>query len=63
MNATVAKPSSRSRGLPKSGLPGLPVTSRPPTFTRFTPTITIMVPMTTAGKNRSSLVNSGSATK
>ena len=57
----VAIPSSSARGSPKSGSPGRPVIRNALTFTRFTPTITIIVPMTSAGKNFSSRVKTGRA--
>jgi hypothetical protein len=50
-------------GWAKPGEPGCPVISSPETLIRFTPMITIIVPITTVGKYFSSRANTGSATK
>ena len=59
----VPRPRAMFDRSPKCGWPGRPKMSCAPTFTRFTPTMTIIVPITRGGKNLSSRVNSGRATK
>ncbi|MNC53313.1 hypothetical protein D3C75_1027100 [compost metagenome] len=58
--ATVAMPSSRLAGLPKSGAPGSPPPSQMAAAgISEIPMMVIRLPITTGGKKRSSRLNSG----